>query len=246
MEKKRLTAVKAKIRQITNGKYMPQEGFNPNYVLAKNGVRLSRVRLLATVVDKFVAESGKFASITLDDGTDTIRAKIFNALSLLETVNTGDIVYTIGRVKEYQGEIYIMPEVIMQCQDPNIVTLFELEIRQQMDEWKRKREIVLEHKAQVSDLAELKRFLRERFGIDEEEVEGIMASSENEEEAVEEKNNKQKVLELMVTLDAGQGCDYTDLIAQSGISEEDVDSVVNELLEEGVCFEPKPGKIKKL
>ena len=177
MEKKRLTAVKAKIRQITNGKYMPQEGFNPNYVLAKNGVRLSRVRLLATVVDKFVAESGKFASITLDDGTDTIRAKIFNALSLLETVNTGDIVYTIGRVKEYQGEIYIMPEVIMQCQDPNIGTLFELEIRKQTEEWKRKREIVLEHKAQVSDLAELKRFLRERFGIDEEEVEGIMASS---------------------------------------------------------------------
>ncbi len=246
MEKKRLTAVKAKIKQITNGKYMPQEGFNPNYMLTKNGIRLSRVRLLATVVDKFVAESGKFASITLDDGTDTIRAKIFNALSLLETVNAGDIVYTIGRVKEYQGEVYIMPEVIVQCQDPNMEMLFELETRQQMEEWKRKREIVLEHKAQVSDLAELKRLLRERFGIDEEEVEGIMASSENEEENVEEKNNKQKVLELIVSLDAGQGCDYTDLIAQSDISEEDVDSVVNELLEEGVCFEPKPGKIKKL
>ncbi len=238
--------MKVRIKQITTGQYTTQEGFNPNYVLTKNGIRLSRVRVLATVVDKFVAESGKFASITLDDGTDTIRAKIFNALSLPESVNTGNIVYVIGRVKEYQGEIYIMPEVITQCENTNMEMLFELEMRQQMEEWKRKREIVLEHKAQVSDLAELKRFLRERFGIDEEEVEGIMASSETEEETIEEKDNKQKLLELIVMVDTGQGCDYTDLMEQSGVSEEDVDSAINELLEEGVCFEPKPGKIKKL
>lgn len=246
MEKKRLTAVKTKIKDITGGRYVAQEGFNPNYILAQNGMRLSRVRILATVVEKFVAESGKFASITLDDSTDTVRAKIFSAISMFDNIGAGDIVYAIARVREYQGEIYLMPEIITKCGDPNAMILFELELRSQAEEWQKKRRMVLEHKSETSDLSELKRFLRERFGIQEEEVEDILASGEAPDAEKEEKNNKEKVLALLISLDKGQGCDYTELIEQSGLGEEGVDAAVNELLDEGVCFEPKPGKIKKL
>lgn len=245
MEKKRLTAVKARIRQISGGRYVAQEGFNPNYVITQDGIRLSRVRILATVVDKFTAESGKFASVTLDDGTDTIRAKIFSALSMYENLNVGDVAHVIGRVKEYQGEVYLMPEVITKCEDPNAELLFELEIREQGERWRKKRQVVLEHKDQASDLNELKRFMRERFGVQEEEVEDILASHETE-ELPEEKNAKEKIIKLIADLDKGQGCDYTELIEQAGIGEESVESIINELLEEGVCFEPRPGKIRKL
>src|SRR3989344_6114524 len=112
MEKKRLTASKAKLSWISGGKFVSQEGFNPSYVLTPVGQRLSRVRVLATVVDKFVSENGKFASLTLDDGSDTIRAKVFNALSLFEGVEKGHIVDAIARIKEYQGEVYLLPEVV--------------------------------------------------------------------------------------------------------------------------------------
>jgi hypothetical protein len=53
-------------------------------------------------------------------------------------------------------------------------------------------------------------------------------------------------LGLIEKLDAGQGCDYSELLEASKISEETMDSIINELLSDGVCFEPKPGKIKKL
>ena len=105
MEKKRITSVKTKISYITRGKYVPQEGFSPSYVLSGIGQRLSRVRVCATVVDKFLSDTGKFAAVTLDDGTDTIRAKVFNAVSMFENISAGNVVDVIARVKEYNGEI---------------------------------------------------------------------------------------------------------------------------------------------
>ena len=112
MERKRMTAVKARINAIMAGKYNAAQGFTPGYVLTTMGQRLSRVRILATVVDKFVSENKRFASITLDDGSETIRCKMFNATSIFDGIDAGTIVDVFGKVKEYQGEVYIIPEVI--------------------------------------------------------------------------------------------------------------------------------------
>ncbi len=244
VEKKRLTAVKTRIRNVTEGKYVVREGFEPNYVLTKKGEQISRVRVLATVVDKFVSETGKFASITLDDGTDTIRAKVFNAVSMFDNVANGDIADVIGKLREYQGEIYVAPEVIAKHENPNYELLRELELRYQENEWNKKRNLVFEYQKQMSDVDELKKYMLERFGVPAEEVEAIMQSQEVIEE--QEIDDKSKVIDLIVKLDGGQGCDYSELIHASGLNEEVIDTVVNELLSEGICFEPKPGKIKKL
>ncbi|MBI4018478.1 MAG: hypothetical protein HY368_02615 [Candidatus Aenigmarchaeota archaeon] len=244
MEKKRLTAVKTRIKAITTGKYVVREGFEPNYVLTAAGEQLSRVRVLATVVDKFVSETGKFASLTLDDGTETIRAKVFNAVSMFDSVAVGDIVDAIGRVREYQGEIYLMPEVVAKAETPNYELLRELELRQQERELQKKRALILEYQKQAADVDELKKHMFERFGIAHEEVEAVIQS----EEVVEEKtaDEKSKILELIANMDTGQGCDYTELTQASGLSEDVIDGIINELLSEGICFEPRPGKIKKL
>jgi len=162
MDKKRLTAFKTSIDAIGKGKFIAQEGFNPSYVLSPSGQRLSRVRILATAVDKFVSENGKFASLTLDDGSDTIRAKVFNALSMLEPVSKGDIVDVIARIKEYQEEIYLLPEVVMKIDDPNIELLRRLELQEQEKELKRKKQLVLEYKSQVADASELAKVMKER------------------------------------------------------------------------------------
>src|SRR3989344_3271815 len=111
MEKKRLTSVKSRIAPVKNGKYVAQEVFPPNYVLTPGGAKISRVRVLATVVDKFISEGNKFASITLDDGTDTIRARAFNGISIFDGIDIGTTADVVARVREYQGEIYLMPEV---------------------------------------------------------------------------------------------------------------------------------------
>jgi len=241
IEKKRIHSVKTRIKDITGGRYVAQEGFNPNYVLTKYGLRLSRVRILATVVDKFISEGGKFASVTLDDGTDTIRVKVFNAVSMYDNIGVGSEVDVIARVKEYQGEIYLAPEIINVADDSNMQLLRELELRQQDREVEGKRKIILEHQKQTSDMSELERLMHERYGIQPEEVESMLQVHEEPQD-----NRKEEVLKLVEKLDDGNGCDYADLIKASGLPEDVIDSMVNELLEEGSCFEPKPGKIKKL
>lgn len=244
MEKKRLTAVKARISSVTAGKYVVREGFEPNYVLSKKGEMLSRVRIMATVVDKFVSETGKFASLTLDDGTETVRAKVFNAVSMFDSIAVGDIVDAVGRIREYQGEIYIAPEITTKIDNPNCELLRELEMRWQEREQEKKRELILEHQKQSADIEELKKYMFERFGIAAEETEAVLQSQESGEQ--QETDEKSKILELITTMDTGQGCDYSELLNASGMNEEIIDSIINELLSEGICFEPKPGKIKKL
>ncbi len=248
MERKRITAMKTRIKPVVSGKYAAAQGFTPGFVVTDRGLRLSRVRMLATVVDKFMSETGKFASITLDDGTDTIRAKMFNGVSIFDSVPVGGIVDIIGKIKEYQGEIYLIPEVIKSIDDPNWEILRELELRKIDGEWEEKRKIVFEHQKQATDLAELKRMMKERFEISSQDVESICQSSGETEDAEEDprKTTKDVVLSLISQIDKGEGCDYSELIEKSGLSEDLLDAAVNDLLEEGVCFEPRPGRIKKL
>lgn len=247
MEKKRNTAIKTRIKPIITGKFSKQEGLNPSYVITDFGMRLSRVRILTTIVDRFSAETGKFAAITLDDGTGTIRAKAFNAVSIFDGLEVGNIVDVVGKLKEYQGEVYIIPELIIKIDDPNWETLRELEIKKSGEAWQEKRKTVFEYQKQVSDLEELKKVMKERFGIAPPDVESIAQTQEVAEvEEEDDKKVKDSLIALIAELDSGDGCDYSELIAKSGLSEDVLDSIINDLLEEGLCFEPRPGKIKKL
>lgn len=246
IENKRITTAKTRIRPVIHGKFLRGEGFNPSFVLTSLGQKLSRVRIIGTVANRFVSESGKFASITLDDGTETIRVKVFNAVSMLEDINEGDNIDMIGKVKEYQGEIYVIPEIIQKIENPNLEILRELEINNQKKELERRKRTIMDYKSQVSDLSELTRIMDERFGIKTEEVEAILQTDDIEKSEEETSDTKKKILDLIENLDQGNGCDYAELLEVSGLSEDIIESAVNDLLSEGICFEPRPGKIKKL
>ncbi len=244
MEKKRLTAIKTNIADICNGKFVKTE--DSTYVLTKNAQQIGRARILATVVDKFISENKKLYSVTLDDSTDTIRAKIFDSM-ILEKINVGDIVDVTGRVREYSDEIYILLENIWAVNDPNFEILRKLEIKEQRKSIENKKKMVLEYKKQISDLEELKHIVKE-FGIGSEEVEAIVDSESlpDTTEDVGTDDQKNKILEHIENLDKGEGCTYSELMEASGLPESAIDVVIEELLNEGSCFEPKPGRIKKL
>ncbi len=235
---------------MISGKYVAKGGFESSYVLTPAGMRLSRVRIMATVVDKFLSESGKFASITLDDSTGTVRAKVFTTLSMMDGIEEGDIVDVVGKAREYQDEVYILPEIITK-KDFHWEMLRQLELRKQAEEWSEKRKQILENQKQTSDMEELKRVMKERFGIDPANVEAVVEAQELGVEQPAEaesagKDVKNKIISLIQELDKGGGSDYSEIMEKSGLAEDVVDAAVNELLDEGTCFEPKPGKIKKL
>ncbi len=248
METRRLTAKKAFIREIVNGKYIRKPGFESNYVLTDLGRKISRVRIIGLVVDKFVSPDEKYATITLDDSTETIRCKAFINTKIFDDIEKCNLVEVFGKLREYNGEIYIIPEIIRKV-DSNFEILRLLELEEILREQKEKIKRVSEFQKQTSDLNELKMALKNV--IPWEEVEGILEAQEMMEKKVEEKEItmneiKNKILEMIERLDKGEGADYQEIIEKSGFSERDIDIAVQELLESGICFEPKPGKIKKL
>ncbi len=110
MEIKRLTAQKAGIKEIINGKFVKKSGFESSYVLTNLGRRLSRVRVLGLVVDKFISPDEKYATVTLDDSTETLRCKAFVNVKIFDGLKNGELVDVFGKLREYQEEVYVMPE----------------------------------------------------------------------------------------------------------------------------------------
>ena len=84
----RQTAVKTRIIDIVGGKFFRQDGKEPNYLQTASGRKISRVRILATVVGKFTSDDGMFGSVVLDDGTETIRAKTFKTLKPIDFIKS--------------------------------------------------------------------------------------------------------------------------------------------------------------
>ncbi len=97
---KRQTAKKVKVASLTRGEWVKKEGMEPSFVVTPGGEQVSRARVMGTVVAKFVAEDENFASMTLDDFSDTIRAKAFKEVKPLDRAEVGDIVDLIGKVRE--------------------------------------------------------------------------------------------------------------------------------------------------
>jgi len=99
---KRQTAYKISIASVLNSRYVKTEGFQPNY-LELDSNRVSRVNVVGIVVDKTVAQQ---TSLTIDDGTGRISARMFENDSVLDVMQVGDILLIVGRPREFSSEKY--------------------------------------------------------------------------------------------------------------------------------------------
>lgn len=119
---KRSPAIKVRIADINQG------AWKEKFLELRTGEQVSRARIMGTVATKFISEDGNFANITLDDSTDTVRAKTWDNIKILEKVKIGDIVDLIGKARIYNEEIYIVPEIVRKIEDPNFELLRRLEL----------------------------------------------------------------------------------------------------------------------
>ncbi len=250
-KQKRLTARRAIAEDLINGRYFRREGFKSNYLITPRGQRVSRIKMVATVTTKFVNDDGTYAFVVLDDGTETIRAKFFQDLENFEKLEEGDLVTVIGKVQEYEGEIYVNPEILKIVDDSNLLSLNLAEVASELKSLEDDRKRLEELRDKYPDNHE--EVFAEEVGI--ERAEAILKSEEldredfdeGEEADDEDKSELRKeVLDVIENIDEGEGASYQDIIDEVDAEENDIDSVVNDLLTEGTCFEPRPGKIKKL
>ncbi|MDD5417233.1 MAG: OB-fold nucleic acid binding domain-containing protein [Candidatus Aenigmarchaeota archaeon] len=236
MEAKRITSRKVSVTEITTGRFVKKSGFESSYVLTQLGRKLSRVRLLALIVDKYLKEGSNYGAITLDDGTQTIRCKVFVNVKILDGLTKGELVDVFGKLKEYNGEVYIMPEIIRKASS-NTETLRLLELE---EIYKNQKSLVAQMKAlPTRDAKEFKAVLKD---VDPEDIDAILEADclTEKEVAVD---TKAKILDIIKEAD---GIDYLKIIEKSGLGENEVDQIVQDLLEKRICFEPSPGMIKVL
>ena len=233
--RQRQTAYKIWIKDIVNNKLIKQEGeWDPSYIDV-NGEKISRVNIIAVNIFKYKAENGEYYSITLDDSSDTIRLKAWREDSkLLENINVGDVVLVVGRVKEYNDEIYILPEIVRVVKNPN---------------WELARKLELFKKYGKPSQEIEKKEIKEETS-NEEQVEEIKTSNEEqvEEEIIDDNQStngvRQKILDVIEKLDVEEGVDKESLLSTLGIEQEKSNTAILELLKEGEIYELKPGKLK--
>lgn len=246
-QQKRQTAKLVDFEQLNSGKYFQREGFEPNFLLLPSGRRISRARAVGTVVDRFVNDDETYGSLTLDDGNDTAQIKFFSELELMEDFETGQVIEVIGKVREYQGQIYLDGEVLRDVK-PEKELLHQLRMAKRKEEWDQIRETV----KQLEDSGKSHEDIEKEMAgkLSENEVDALLQSfnanfsSSDSEEDME--NIEREVLDAVQELDEGEGADYSDILDMIDEPEDVLEDTVNSLLSEGTCYEPKPGKIKKL
>ncbi len=225
----RQIAHKIWLSNLNNGTFVrgskSSDGFIPSFTQVHDK-KISRVNIIATVVDVFKSEDGNYFSFTLDDGSSTIRIKAFNedTNNLLE-INKGDAVLVIGRVREYQDELYIAPEITKKITDPNLELIRRSEL---LSVYGKPEKEEVSSKTQVVQAQNQNSLVNDSPEI---------VKDESHEEL------RQKIIAHLVANDeTGEELSALSKI----ISREDsvTEAVIKELLLEGEIYENKPGHYK--
>ena len=236
----RSPAKKVRISDLINGKYFygSKEEMKPSYVITPYGGKVSRVNLIGTVIDKFVNEDGNYSSVTVDDGTEAIRVKSFEGLPF-EKFELGDSVRVIGKLKEYNGELYISHELVEKVKDVNFEVLSRIEILNGLIKQKKIVDDVKSLSNQLDEV-ELKSYARDTYSIDEEILSVIIESKKKE------IDYKPAVLEVIQKLDEGKGVEIKKLFEVLNLPENVVERTLDELINDGSLYEPQIGFLKKV
>ncbi|MBI2547175.1 MAG: hypothetical protein HYW23_01875 [Candidatus Aenigmarchaeota archaeon] len=236
----RSPAKKVRIYDLLNGKYFygSKEDMTPSYVITPYGEKISRAHLMGTVTDKFVSEDGNYSSITIDDGTDAIRLKSFEGFPF-ENVQLGELVRAIGKIKEYNGEMYIAFEILHEIKDVNFELLFRAEI---LNNLVKQKKIVDDIKALSNqvDEEELRSYAKDTYGIDDEILSVILEIKKKE------IDYRPMVLDIIAKLDDGNGVGVKTLFETLNLPENITEKAISDLINDGSLYEPRVGFLKKI
>ncbi len=238
MEIRRMPANKVRISEIVDGKFYPgsRENMAPSYVVSGFGEKISRVNVIATVTNKFISDNGNYAALTIDDGSGAIQVKTFgDGIKMIEGIEPGQLIVVIGKVKEYNDEVYINVESV-RIADENYENLRKAEV---LDRLIARKTFVKEIRqvAEGMDEDDLTEYAR-KLGVDDEQLQAMLERKEVD--------YKPKMLELIESMDDGEGVEIGKLFEISKLPEHIIERTIDELLAAGEIYEPIVGKLKRI
>jgi DNA polymerase III alpha subunit len=193
------------VPMITEGKFLFLELATPLGVGDQTGQvkKVVRVNMIANCVDKFIQEGEKsFASLTVDDASGQLKLKVFGEdIDRVKNIMQGDTLQIVGNMREWNGEIYMIPEVVKKV-DPRWLLVRKLEIADA------RKNIVVDSKG--------------------------------------ENSLKNQILERIKGSESEGGIDKDVLVMDIEAAPEGIEGEVKKLLEEGLIYEPRPGRLRYL
>ncbi len=236
----RYAAKSVRIRDLVEGTLIPshKEEKVPTKIITRFGDILVRVKIVGTVVEKFVSENSNYAFIDIDDNSGLIRAKTFELAKEVEKLNIGDIVLVVGKIKEYLDEFYVNIEIV-KVVDAKYELYHMLKV---IGKIKQALQMVkeLKHYYRNFGLEKTLEIAKESYGI-EEQVAKIMVEG-----FIDKEQFKEKILKLIEELQEEEGVEMTKLMQIIDMPEKEVEKIIDELLEQGLIFEVMPGIYKKV
>lgn len=201
---KRNIAFKLRIGDILIGK--PVNDGERFSFLELGNKKVVRLNVVGNIVDKFESEGERrFSVLKLDDGSGQINLRIFaDDVEKFKNINQGQTVLVIGVLRQFNDEIYIIPEIIREL-DPKYLLVRKLEIENR--------------KAKNTEPV-----ARDQIIAVKDKILGAIKGAEDE------------------------GGIEIDRIIMSlrDISPVIINQEIQKFLEEGIVFEPRPGKVRYL
>jgi RPA family protein len=197
--RKRNVAFKLRIGDVLKAKPILNEG--KLLFLELGDKKISRVNMIANVIEKYVQDGEKkYASVTIDDASGQIRLKSFgDEIIKLKDLVQGDTVQVVGVVREYNSELYLLPEIVKKV-DAKWLLVRKLEIQNS------RKDIVQTGNVPVRDT----------------------------------------IQEIIRKADDEGGVDIDKLIMDVEASPDLINQEVKKLIEEGLVYEPRPGRLRYL
>ncbi|MBI3035161.1 hypothetical protein HYY71_02460 [Candidatus Woesearchaeota archaeon] len=120
----RLTAYKVRISDILSGSFV-RDDILAGYIKL-NGINVSRVNIIATVVYK--PESSGFSSAVIDDGTGRMQLRSFENINIFSSIEVGDAVLVVGKIRDFNDEKYLIPEILKKINNFEWMNVRKLEL----------------------------------------------------------------------------------------------------------------------
>ena len=221
----RQTAYLTTISTLLNGNFIKAEAhMQPSFLRTASGKEMSRVHIIAVIVG-----FGEGSEATLDDGSGKITCRSFDHPTLFSAFSLGDIVRVIGKVRAFNEQQYLIPEIVKKITNKQFVTF---------------------HKLALQSLETHEEHMRPGYSVPTAELttEEVISSDTAEDIPIDADDSTphtpfDDVISKIKELDTGDGAGIEQIIEQLG---SDSEKLVHHLLETGEIFEIRPGRVKLL
>lgn len=234
----RFPAAKVSIQELEEGEYIEEKEQNPNYIFIDKNKKIFRINIIATLVHKELR--GSVTSLLVDDGTGKIIMRLFEENKTAVNLEVGDVVQIIGKIRIFNQEKYIFPEIIKKI---NSLWLKVRSVELQKDDKIEKSEKIQKGKTEIIS-NEKKENVKE---IAKNLIEDTVETFEIVSEEIEENDPLlpfEKISKLIADLDKGEGVMIEEIIERSPL--EKTEEIIEKMLENGDIFQNTPGKVRLL